>query len=658
MSDSPDPGALQRTLALELPCLISKFSVPMIEHEEMSSGASGAPAQTSRSATRDYRSFFSLPSTRWILVLLAISGLFTANVIQWSLRYGRLAMDPVADDVNYLIDGFQRINILSTAGFRAFCNSFIQSPPHSPWSTLLASIAFAFFGVHDWAPYLLNGFLVFLLLLVAWDLVDLRNSFSRVAIISVILLLQLTFQAVLEFRPDFALALFTAIFSLLLLKMGCYEFQSGTDIFPSSGTVGRLGQAPGAVGRKPGPQSALADPPWRIAGGGQTPGAIGVSKRRWSEIGNHFYAGLIAGLAFLTKPPFFPHTAVMLCAAILLAEASRRLVRPRRLKLDTVTKTTFAAQFWPETRGTIKRIFAIVAGVALVAGPYFLLNWRHVLDYFLSNTGGGRDAAIWKIPGGFWGALSSRVHGYSLDVTLGAFTGVLGLWVLLGLGFAVARRNRQAVCFTLGGLALAAVSLLVISGGDMVDPHFAYAWTTIFLLVTLYSVAELVKEGRAGFLAAVFFLMSIFVFYKAGPTRNITRVTRDTARNQSMNDVIVREIAARASGDDRGRPPVVFFTFIGQVNAFSQNWLALTGNLHLTFRDLHRSGKLEEQLRGIMSADFVEVADPASVWLARWLPSTPLQSVLLERLRALPDFLELPPVAGTEGKVFLFEKKR
>ena len=59
-----------------------------------------------------------------------------------------------------------------------------------------------------------------------------------------------------------------------------------------------------------------------------------------------------------------------------------------------------------------------------------------------------------------------------------------------------------------------------------------------------------------------------------------------------------------------------------------------------------------------MSADFVEVADPASVWLARWLPSTPLQSVLLERLRALPDFLELPPVAGTEGKVFLFEKKR
>jgi hypothetical protein len=603
----------------------------MILHEEMSSGPTGAPAQTGRPATQEYRSFFSLPSTNWILVLLVVSVLFTANVIQWSFRYGRLAMDPVADDVTYLIDGFQRINLLSTAGFRAFCNSFIQSPPHSPWSTLLASIAFAFFGVHDWAPYLLNGFLVFLLLLVAWDLVDLRNSFSRVAIISVILLLQLTFQAVLEFRPDFALALFTAIFSLLLLKMGCYELQESTDISSSSGVPGRLGQAPSA---------------------------IGVSKGRWSEIGNHFYAGLIAGLAFLIKPPFFPHTAVMLCAAVLLAEASRRLVRPRRLKLDTGTMTTSAAQFWPETRGMIKRIFAIVAGVALVAGPYFLLNWRNVLDYFLSNTGSGRDAAIWKIPGGFWGALSSRVHGYSLDVTLGAFAGMLTLWILLGLGFAVARRNRQAVCLTLGGLALAAVSLLVISAGDMVDPHFSYAWTTIFLLVTLYSVAELVKEGRAGFLAGVFFLMSIFVFYKAGPTRNITRVTRDTARNQSMNEAIVREIATRASGDNRGRPAVVFFTFIGQVNAFSQNWLALTGNLKLEFWDLHRSGNLEEQLRGIRSADFVEIADPASAWLAGWLPGTPLQSVLLEKLRTLPDFLELPPVAGAEGKVFLFEKKR
>jgi hypothetical protein len=176
----------------------------MIVHEEMSSGA---PAQTSRPATQEYRSFFSLPSICWTLVLLVVSGLFTANVIQWSFRHGRLAMDPVADDVTYLIDGFQRINILNTAGFRAFCNSFVQSPPHSPWSTLLASIAFAFFGVHDWAPYALNGLLVFLLLLVAWELVDLRNSFSRVALILTVLLLQPAFQAVLEFRPDFAVAL-------------------------------------------------------------------------------------------------------------------------------------------------------------------------------------------------------------------------------------------------------------------------------------------------------------------------------------------------------------------------------------------------------------------------------------------------------------------
>jgi hypothetical protein len=424
----------------------------MIVREEMSSGVSGAPAQTGGPATREYRSFFSLPSTRWILVLLAVSGLFTANVMQWSFRCGRLAMDPITDDVTYLIDGFQRINVLNTAGFRAFSNSFLQSPPHSPWSTLQASIAFALFGVHDWVPYVLNGFLVFLLLLAAWDLVDLRNSFSRVAIISVILLLKLTFQAVLEFRPDFALALFTAIFSLLLLKTGCYDLQSTTDISPSSRT---------AEGRS-------------------------------SEVRYHFYAGLIAGLAFLTKPSFFPHTAVMLCAALFLAEASRRLVRSRPLKpnLEIAARTaTSAAQSWLETRGMFRRVFATLAGAGLIAGPYFVLNWRHVLDYLLANTGGGKDAAIWRVPGGFWGALSSRIHGYSLDVTLGPLAGVLTIWVLLGLGFAVARRNCRAVCFTLGGLALAALSLLVISAGDLSDPHFSYAWTTPFLLVTPVSLS-------------------------------------------------------------------------------------------------------------------------------------------------------------------------
>ena len=57
-------------------------------------------------------------------------------------------MDPVFDDVGYMSDGLQRLNILDRAGFHAFCQTFIDSPPHSPWSTSLALISFALMVVH------------------------------------------------------------------------------------------------------------------------------------------------------------------------------------------------------------------------------------------------------------------------------------------------------------------------------------------------------------------------------------------------------------------------------------------------------------------------------------------------------------------------------
>jgi len=200
------------------------------------------------------RRLFTPPRGRWLLLISILSAAYTANVIQWSLRFGRLAMDPVFDDVGYLTDGLQRLNILDQAGFNAFCRSFVQAPPHSPWSTLLATSAFAVFGVHDWAPYLLNGLLVFIFLCLAWDIVDHKNTLTRFAISSLVLLLQLPFQAVLEFRPDFAAALFTAAFSVLFLKIG----------FRETG---------------PGP-----------------------------EVRSCIFVGLLAGLAFLTKPSFFPLT--------------------------------------------------------------------------------------------------------------------------------------------------------------------------------------------------------------------------------------------------------------------------------------------------------------------------------------------------------------
>ena len=579
---------------------------------------------------------------------MIVSAVYTANVLHWSLRFGRLAMDPVFDDVGYLLDGLQRLNVLDTAGFHALCNSFVQSPPHSPWSTLLAFLAFALIGVHDWAPYILNGFLVFFLLLLAWDLVGLKNDWARAAILSVVLLLQLPFQAVLEFRPDFAVALFTATFALLLIKMACYGDDGST------------------------------------------------------QLRNHFCVGLLADLAYLAKPTFFPHTTVILFAAIALAEISRWQVGRCGLNLNsenaartehrppgilgfepnpTTLKPRWLLHLWrvvtsassvepfrhrsgdpggspPNLPGLVARVFGTFAGVGLVAGPYFILSWRSILEYVLTNTGTGKDAAIWRVSGGFGGALSSRLWGYPTYLMLGPFAGVFAVWLVLGFCFASVRRNRPAMLFILSGIALAAISLLVISAGAMVDPHFSFSWEILFVLTTLFAVAEIIRTERASFLGIAFCAMALFTFYKAPPTLNIWALFEDTARGRSLNEAIVRQIATRAASDFRGRPPVIYLTFMGKVNAASQSWLASKGNLNLIFRDLHRSGDLEEHMAAIQAADFVEIADPASQWVDRWLPSAPLQSALLEKLRALQGFRELSPVPGKEGTVFLFEKVR
>ena len=198
-------------------------------------------------------------------------------------------------------------------------------------------------------------------------------------------------------------------------------------------------------------------------------------------------------------------------------------------------------------------------------------------------------------------------------------------------------------------------SLLLIAAGQMGDPHFSYTWMILFVLTTFYAVGEITKDRTTAFLAIVFCFMSFFTFYKASP-KNSWHVTKDTARDESMNQVIVERIAARAATNLGTRPAIVYSTFMGQVNAASQDWLAIKENVKATFRDLHRSGDIAEHLGAIRAADFVEVADSSSSWLARWLPSAPLQDVLLQNLRNQSIFRELPPVLGRKARFFFLRR--
>jgi hypothetical protein len=516
-----------------------------------------------------------------------ISSIYTALVVQWSLREGRLAMDPVEDDVLYLIEGVQRLHILDTTGFGAFCNSLLQIPPHSPWTTALAVAGYALMGVHDWAPYVLNGSIVFLLLLFVCAFVSERDGVTRTAIVSFVLMLPLTLRAVHDFRPDVAVALFTAAFSLLLVKMGCYDDQGRT------------------------------------------------------EVRDHQFIGVVAGIAYLIKPSFFPHTTVMLLAAMVLAEVCRIIVSGRRSEFSR----------------TVRRTIAILIAALVVAGPYYFFGGQIILEYFLTNSGTSYSALLAKIPGGFQAALLEYLIGNSSKQMFGPFQGELTVFLLLGLGIAVLRRNWRTFLFLMCGVALAALSLTIIAGGDMANIFFGCTWQLIFVLTSLYSLGELTRKWESRLIAIAFFLFSALAFFNSGLPKGVWTVSKDTARRNSINAAAVHEISTFAAKESRKSPINVYVTFFGTVNSVSQAWLALGDNIPLDFHDLHRSGSVEDNLAGIKSADFVEVADPASKWLHQWLPVNALQNTFLDHLRQSSDFEELPPLQGTDGKVYLFRRK-
>jgi hypothetical protein len=517
--------------------------------------------------------------------LIAVCAVYTAHVIQWSIRFGRLAMDPVYDDVGYFLDALNRLNIFQTSGIRGLCDSLVQGPPHSLYSTLAAMATFDLFGVHDWAPYISNGFVLFIFLLVAVYSIDLPAGITKSAIVLTLLMLQLPFQGIAQFRPDFPLAVFTAACVALLLKESCWPL----------------------------------------------PGRYGLYRQ--------FGIGLLGSCALVTKPPFSPITIVLIASGFGMAEIFRfALNREARTVVPIV---------W--------RCLAFWAGVALIAGPFFCLAWREVTGYIAVNTGTGQEAGLWKASGGFVGSLMSRVRGWPAYLTFGPLEAPLTLWLGIGLVAQLFLRRWRSLLFSGGILLLAGVSLLLVAAVGMTDPNFSFGWEAIFALAAVISVGELGKLPRGQIAVGCYVAMMAFIFYKTGPPHQVWNVIEDAAKGHSLNQAIVTSISELAPS--KSQPKKAFLTFIGGVNAASQNWLSTTQHLGIEADDRHRTNKPEEVLKEAAGADFVEVADPASNWFASWIPINRNQAFLLERMRADDNFEEVRSFTGTGGTVYLFRRR-
>jgi hypothetical protein len=519
----------------------------------------------------------------WIIAVT-----YTILVVQWSLKAGRLAMDSVADDVSYLSDGLVRLNIFHHDGPWALLHSFLSSPPHSPWATVSAFLGFAIFGVHDWSAYLIYGTLVLVTLFAANELLLPSNPVNRVLILSSILLTPLMLRAVHEFRPDFAVALFSDLFALAVLRLAC------------------------------------------------------TKRANHHETRTHFVVGLLGGLAYLAKPSFFAYITVICITSVVLAEICHRIFSSDRL----------------QTRETIQRLGGTILGILVLALPYYLVAWKALLDYFFQNAAGGPEADIWKIPGGFSESFKLFILGPYMVQMLGFFGPWLILWIILGIASSIIRKRTGPLAFICCGIILLILSASIIVLGRMNNIFFGQTWQLMLLLVALFAIGEASRSDRLNIPAIGACALSVALSLGYPPTKDIWTISPDCRGQTSINYRALSTIVDAAKlGSPARKTSTIFVTFGGGVSSGTQRWLAMKNHMAVTLFDLHRSGNLEKQIAYAKTADFVEVADPTSNWLYRWLPSGPIQESVLIALRADPIFQELTPVAGKEGVLYLFRRK-
>ena len=495
-------------------------------------------------------------------------------------------MDPVWDDVVYLVDGQKRLTILDRDGLGRFIFNMWHNPPHSPWSTTLALLGFLIFGLNAWAPYVMNFMLILAFLLIGNSFISDQNSRNRLFILSTILVLPLTLRAVHDFRPDIALGLGTAFFCLSALRVSIFPTKDENRITPC------------------------------------------------------VLLGVLGGVTLLIKPSFLLHSVALFCLSIGLAEL-----------LSLVTR----ASNQPLRARAMEWLYFVLSLLA-VCGPYYVRSLRTIVGYITQSTGSGRYASIWKAPGGWRGALERTLRedtGWMVGPSIYLFDVV----IVIGIIWFITQKDWRGLAFIFAGLICAAASIAVVVYSQIASPFFGLTWQIIVALLAIYCAGRLSASFR--FAPAAFFVSVIWMLFLNGPGNIGWSRVEDMLNGKSMNQAVIDRIKAAVPQPIGSKKPalIVYVGFIGAVNSGSQEWIGRAERLMLIFPGLDFVGGLDEQYAAARKADVVELAAPESRWLNRGMPTSELQQSLLEKMRETLDFVELAPVAGKEGRVYIFVRK-
>jgi hypothetical protein len=151
-------------------------------------------------------------------IILLLASAFTAFVLCYSLQHGRLTLFLTYDDVGYLRDAAARLDTFYREGIGEVLQQYRHHPPHAPWSTGLAALAFAIGGLHDWVPYAANVVLIIIYFAFADFLLKGVALWQKVFCFAILASTPLLAWAVSEFRADHAAALFLTISLILIIR--------------------------------------------------------------------------------------------------------------------------------------------------------------------------------------------------------------------------------------------------------------------------------------------------------------------------------------------------------------------------------------------------------------------------------------------------------
>ncbi len=360
------------------------------------------------------------------------------------------------------------------------------------------------------------------------------------------------------------------------------------------------------------------------------------------------WSGICFGLAFITKPSFVLHTA-LLCAYSATIVVGCHF--PWRDDVPLARRVT----------STIVPLTVFLLPVICLAIPYYAFDWRRVADYVWSNTRGD-NAKFWRLPTGYLGSIWFYMAGNAAKEMMKSHLIIAPCLVTLGFTVAVARKEFNRCWYAVFVLSAAALSLVTFGIARMGNPFFGLTSQLLVSFLAIYfigSMWDVPGKWLRICLRVTVVLTVLLSLAVALPNPATDRPQRPpvNARQHSINRQVVQAVHSYVREDDlRGAEALnILVAFAGDVNDASMTWIARKEGLPYQFYSVSFSDSISAYAEASKRAAFLIAADADVAGVARWLPSNKIAAQILDWVRTQPAWSLVQAIEASDGlSYFIF----